>query len=778
MALIVVGLGWVIGLVPGAAWGDGWWVGAAWLLAAAPTVWIAGPLRTRYALWSAAIAASAVSGFLLEHAAPGPPPAWTRLIGSDVTISGVVQSEPDRGLTLTGYVLDVSRVSTGEGDAAAGGKLLVYLNQYDRYLPGDKLTVRGELADAGAGSSGGYRAYLARRGISGAIYRPSVVQRAPGGRSLTRWLTSQRLAFDLALQKSLPEPEASLAGGIAFGRDDGLDPKVTGQFNRTGLRHLVAVSGSNVTLVAGLMYFLFIPIAGRRWAWIPAGMAIVAYLGAAGLAPSVVRSGIMALTFLGGAAIGRPQSGLPALLAAVIVMTAISPNLATDPGFLLSATATGGILAFYPWLHSALRTRTARRKWLAAPNWVLQAAALTVSSTIATTPVIWVVFGRISLVSPLANVTVEPVFILAFWLSILTAGAGRLNTELGILAGDMAYYPLAFIVGCARRLSGIPGAAVTVPSGSTTLALAAYALLAPLALLAYRFIPPTAEDSAPARRRRATATRLVAGAVAGATLVAIIPVSVLSHPGDGGLTVRFFDVGQGDAAFLTTPHGRQVLIDGGPSGLGLARALSASMPHWDHSLDLVILSHPQEDHMAGLPEVATRYAVGTTKGNGRENTTATFIYFQATSPLATSLRAGDTFVIDGVRFEVLWPRADYSSEELNDTSLVIRVTYGGVSFLFTGDSEAPVHRALIEGADVRADVLKVPHHGSKTTDPALFAAVSPSLAIISVGAGNIFGHPHPDTLAALEGYQVLRTDQHGTVTVRTNGRAISVSTAR
>jgi competence protein ComEC len=778
MVLIVIGLGWVIGLLPVAAWGAGWWMGAAWLLAAAPAVWLAGPLRTRYTLWAAAIAASAVSGFLLERAAPGPPPAWTSLIGSDVTVTGNVASEPDRGLTLTGYVLDVSEISTGDGGRAAAGKLLVYLNQYDRHLPGDRLTVRGELVAPGEGGSSGYRAYLARREIRATMYRPSVLYSASGGRSLGRWLTSQRLAFDSALQKSLPEPEASLAGGIAFGRDDGLDPAVAAQFNRTGLRHLVAVSGSNVTLVAGLMYFLFIPIVGRRWAWIPAGMAIVAYLGTAGLAPSVVRSGIMALTFLGGAAIGRPQSGLPALFAAVIVMTAISPNIARDPGFLLSATATGGILAFYPWLHSGLRSLSARRRWLAFPNWTLQAAALTVSSTVATMPLMWREFGRISLVSPLANVIVEPAFMLAFWASILTAALGRLNADLGVLAGDAAYYPLTFIVGCARRLSDIPGAAVAVPSGSTTLAVAAYALLAPIALVAYRFPAPDGEDSAPARRRRATATRLIAGAAAGATLVAILPVSVLSHPGDGSLTVRFFDLGQGDAAFLTTPHGHQVLIDGGPSGLGLARVLSESMPHWDRSLDLVILSHPQEDHMAGLPEAAARYAVSAVRDNGRDNTSGTFGYFQSVSPSATSLQAGDAFVIDGVRFEVLWPRADYEGAELNDTSLVIRVTYGEVSFLFTGDSEAPVHRALLEGSDVRADVLKVPHHGSKTTDPALFAAVSPSLAVISVGADNNFGHPHPDTLAALSGYRVLRTDQHGTVTVRTHGRGISISTAR
>src|SRR5512147_3171496 len=167
------------------------------------------------------------------------------------------------------------------------------------------------------------------------MYRPSVRQREGGAASIGRWLTSERLKFDRALSRSLPEPESSLAAGIAFGRDDGLSFETSEEFNRSGLRHLVAA----------LMYLIAVPVIGRRWAWIPAGLAITAYLGAAGLAPSVVRAGLMALTFLIGSVLGRPQSGMPALFAAVILMTGISPGLATDPGFLLSATATAGIIA-------------------------------------------------------------------------------------------------------------------------------------------------------------------------------------------------------------------------------------------------------------------------------------------------------------------------------------------------------------------------------------------------------------------------------------------------
>lgn len=776
MTLIIIGLGWVIGLVPVGAWGSPWWMGAAWLLVSAPGMLVAGPVRGRYVLVGAAIFAAAAAGWRLHAASGEASPSWARLAGSEVVVTGTVASEPDRGLTVTGYVIKVSSVASAGAPVDSGGKVLVYLNQYDRYLPGDRLTLRGELDQPVEGESSGYRAYLARRGIAATVYRPAVLEAQSGGTSVSRWLTRQRLAFDRALQRSLPEPEASLAGGIAFGRDDGLSPDLAGRFNSSGLRHLVAVSGSNVTLVAALMYVLCVPLLGRRWAWAVAGLAIVAYLGAAGLAPSVIRAGIMALTFLLGAALGRPQSGLPALFAAVIVMTAWSPGLATNPGFLLSATATGGILMFYPLLAGWLRKATSRR-WTAVPHWVVQAGALTLASTISTLPVMWSVFGRVSLVSPLANIVVEPLFVLAFWGSIATAVVARLNADLGVVMADAAYYPLAAIVWCARSFGSMPGASIDVPGGVTTLALAAYAVLTPVGLFAYRFAPRTPEEPRAVQRRRVVVARAFGGACAGATLVAIVPVSLLSRPGDGDLTVRFFDVGQGDAAFLTTPHGRQVLIDGGPSGLGLAGALSGSMPHWDRSLDLVILSHPQEDHMAGLPEIASRYTVARVLDNGWTNATRTFEYFRATTN-AEALSAGDAFTVDAVRFEVLWPPAGYSNDELNDTSLVIRVSYRDVSFLFTGDSEAAVHQALMASGDVHADVLKVPHHGSRTTDPRLFSAVSPALAVISVGADNIFGHPHPDTLAALEGYNVVRTDESGTVTVRTDGQSLRVSTAR
>jgi competence protein ComEC len=239
--------------------------------------------------------------------------------------------------------------------------------------------------------------------------------------------------------------------------------------------------------------------------------------------------------------------------------------------------------------------------------------------------------------------------------------------------------------------------------------------------------------------------------------------------------VDFLDVGQGDAALITAPDGQQFLIDGGPSGIELVRELGRVMPHWDRTIEAVLLTHPQEDHMAGLPELDRRFHILSAYQNGRSNTTETFGYYEAAYPTTRRLTAGDDFAFGGLRVEVLWPPVGFETEELNDTSLVLRVTYRHVSLLFTGDSEAPVHEALMAAGDLRADVLKVPHHGSKTTDPEFFAVVSPSVAVISVGTGNAFGHPHADTLAALQGTRLFRTDQDGRVTIRSDGRTIRVS---
>lgn len=774
MTLIALTLAWLSGVVPVAAWSAPWWVGAAWVVVSGPALLLAGPLRGRYALLGVCAVAALLGGWRLHSGLATHEPPWLDALGENSTLSGTVVSEPDRGLTTTGYTVSVDSLAWS-GRPSSGGRVLVYLNQYAELLPGDHLVVKGELTAPPRFDTFDFRAYLARRGIWATMYRPQVVERREGGASPRRLITNLRLRLDRSLQRSLPEPEASLASGIAFGRDDGLSNEAKNVYNQSGLRHLVAVSGSNVTLVAALTLWLWVPLVGRRSAWIPAAVSIAVYLAAAGLSPSVLRAGIMAAIFLVGTAIGRPQSGLPALGGAIILMMALSPGTAKDAGFQLSAASTAGIICFAPWLSRWLLSLTARSRWTAAPAWACQAAALTLSAALATAPIVWVTFGRLSLISPVANIVVEPVFVLAFWVSVVTAVLGLLSDGLGHATGVIAFYPLAFIDAAASFFADLPGASVKTRGSSATVALASSAVLVAIGLFAYRFPPRAPEESRETANRRRRTARFLWTAAAGATALAAVPVSILPARSPGELRVDFLDIGQGDAALITAPNGKQFLIDGGPSGIELVRELGQVMPHWDRTIEAVLLTHPQEDHMAGLPELDRRFHVVSAYQNGRSNTTETFRYYEAAYPTSRRLRAGDDFAFGGLRVEVLWPPVGLETEELNDTSLVFRVSYRDVSLLFTGDSEAPVHEALMAAGDLRADVLKVPHHGSKTTDPEFFAAVSPSVAVISVGAANSFGHPHTDTLAALEGTRLFRTDQDGRVTIRSDGRTIRVS---
>jgi len=777
MALIVIGLGWLAGLVAVGAFGAPWWMGAAWAAAAAPLVVFSGLIGKPWQLLAIASVAALVSGWLLDHAELQRP-AWTEVLGEEATVTGTVVSEPNSGDTTTGYVIDVDRVESG-ATLFEGGRVIAFLHQYAEYLPGDRLKLEGALEEPPRFEGFDYREYLVGQGIYATMFRPRVTEETEGDPSFTRSLTELRLELDESLQRALPAPEAALAGGIAFGRDDDISDESKENFNRSGLRHLVAVSGSNVALVAALTITVAVPTIGRRWAWAPAALAIAVYLCAAGLSPSVLRAGVMAAVLLGGWIVGRPQSGLPALFAAVMVMTAFDPRLAYEPGFQLSAAATAGLITLAPWFAHWLLRATAKAPVLVPPRWVCEAIALTTAASVATAPIVWVTFEQVSIVAPLANVIVQPFFAAAFGLSLLTAGLGLVSAPVAELPALATYYPLAFIESVADWLGSPSWAVIELSGGSPAWAVAAFTVLGVVALAAYRFPPGVEAEPRAVRATRTSRQRLVIFAGSGALAIAVIPVSLQLRGGPGELEVAFLDVGQGDAILVTTPHGQQVLIVGGSSGSRVVAQLAEVMPHWDRSLQQVVYTHPQEDHIGGLAEVAARFEVGEFSGNGFRSSSLSYTALAEEASEVTTLSRGDSFERDGVRFEVLWPPADLDPEtDLNDTSLVVRVTYGQTSILLMGDSEGPVHEALVEEESLAADVLKVPHHGSKTTPAWLFAEVNPAVAVISVGSGNIYGHPHPDTLEALGSAPIFRTDLDGRIVIRSDGSEISVSTER
>ena len=780
MLLPFFALAWIVGLASVGVWSSPWWMAGASFLAVTPaTYWLRGTGGA--GLVAAGGVLAAVSSILMTAEAGGAvvrSPLLT-YFDSEVTLVGRVASGPDPGLRTSRYRVDVLAAEPDPGEQQLGA-VLVTVGQYTGWLPGDVVRLEGQL-ELPPDDLGGfdYRAYLLSRGIVATIAFPETDLVERGGPSLKRASVALQLRLERALRRSLPEPEASLAAGIAIGRDDGLPPDVIEEFRASGLAHLTAVSGSNVAILAALVFIVATPVVGRQRAIVPAAMVLLFYLLAAGLAPTVVRSTIMAWTFLAGAWMGRPQGGLAALGLAAIVMTAVDPGLARDAGFQLSLTSTAGLIVLAPWIESGLKHALVRARIAGFVGTVpVQAFSYTTAATVATLPIVATTFGRVSVAGLWANVLAEPAFLLAFPLSVLTGLAGWVHPDFGWAVGIVTYYPLTFVLEVASVAASTPGASASTSSMSTSSAAAVYGVYAAIGWGLYRRFAPEAPWTPPSaldRTLRWGVASLATGAAA-----AWVGFSTLGPIGGPGvLEVVVLDIGQGDATLIRTPGGRNVLVDGGPSDIGLARELGAVLPHWERRIDLVILSHPDEDHVAGLAGLYRRFLVGQSVSNGVAGGGEAAGLFRQRAGEVVLIAAGEVFVVDGVRFEVLWPPVAATPVNRNDTSMVIRVVYGDTSVLLTGDIESPGQDRLMEsGAVVRADILKVPHHGAATSRNAFFGAVGAEVAVISAGQGNRYGHPADETLDILAGMVLYRTDEDGRIRFRSNGETWTVATER
>jgi competence protein ComEC len=258
--------------------------------------------------------------------------------------------------------------------------------------------------------------------------------------------------------------------------------------------------------------------------------------------------------------------------------------------------------------------------------------------------------------------------------------------------------------------------------------------------------------------------------------------------GDGRLVVSVMDVGQGDAILVRGPGGHKLLIDGGPDAQAVREALGRELPFWDRHLDLVVLTHPQDDHLTGLVEVVERYDVDVALAPPIEQESAGYEALRGALgeqgvELVEAVAGQWVDLGDGARLEVLAPPDDGiigTRSDVNNNSVVLKLTWDGISFLLTGDIEAEGEAALIgSGEDLRATVLKAPHHGSATSSgQAFLRAVRPAVAVISVGAENRFAHPSPSVLERLDNTLTYRTDLNGRIRLSTDGERLWVEVDR
>jgi competence protein ComEC len=712
-----------------------------------------------------------------------------------VTLTGVVAGEPDVRDTHVAYKVDALQLDTGTAESeplAIHGAAQVRGPRYPVYRYGDRVQVSGLLETPPVDEDFSYRDYLARRNVYSYVPHAQIERLESGGgsgwkRTMLAWKDRARAT----IARILPEPEASLLTGILLGVETGIPRDLMDDFNATGTSHVIAISGFNITIVVGLLMATLGRLVRNRWT--AAGIALLGvalYTVLVGADAAVVRAAVMGGVAVIGVAVQRPGTAHNTLAAAALLMTALNPFTLWDAGFQLSVAATLGLILYAQRFEAGVQGLLARRlsteRAERIVGWTSDAVLLTLAAQITTTPLILWHFGRLSLVTFLTNLLILPVQSLVMLCGGLATLAGLLWEPLGRFLGWAAYLWLTWTIRVVEWTAGFPYASVAVELSDLGL-LAVYAIIGGLTWLAL----------ADADRRRALWERVQARlplklALGGTALVAAVAwLGVLQFP-DGRLHVTFLDVGQGDAILIETPGGAQILVDGGPEASALLAGLGRQLPFWDRTLDLVVLTHPDSDHLGGLVPLLERYEVRAVLTRLPASAEAPHdrlvVAWQAAVAAegATVLRgeAGTRLELsDGVTLEVLHPGpapVKGTESDTNNNSVVLRLCYQDVAILLPGDIEAEVERALVRsGAPLASTVLKVPHHGSDTSSSVAFlAAVRPQVAVVSVGAKNNFDHPSDEVLGRLAGSEVFRTDEDGAVSMVSDGYKIWIQTER
>lgn len=487
---------------------------------------------------------------------------------------------------------------------------------------------------------------------------------------------------------------------------------------------------------------------------------------------------------------GRPGLALNSLIFSGFILTLLNPLILSDVGFQLSFMATLGLILLVPPLERTffgLLQRLLKTEQVGLGMALLnELLIVTLAAQIITGPLIVYHFGRLSLVSLLTNLLILPAQPPVMIVGGLAALGGMVWLPLGQALGWLVWLPLAWTVQMVEWTARLPFASLDLGKFPLWLLLLFYAAIGAGIWSANQ--PRENEEAQPRfhlPELGSASTRLwVGGGAVGALLVWL---AVLSLP-DGRLHVAVLDVGQGDAILITTPDGRQILIDGGPTPTDLTWRLGQEMPFWDHSLDVVINTHPDADHLAGLPPLLDRYRVGQILlpdvGSSSDLYREWEIQLAEAQLTPVIAQAGTELTLgQGITATLLNPGpASATEDSVNNHSVVLRLQMGRISFLLPGDIEERIERNLVsQQTPLAATVLKSAHHGSKTSSSEAFLdMVNPQIVVISVGQDNDFGHPSPEVLDryAEHGITVFRTDEQGTVEFSTDGERLWVETAR
>lgn len=737
-----------------------------------------------------------------------PPDHYSRLPPSDKaahTLTGRIVSPLDRDPGRSSFIVELRELDS----APASGKVRVNVRDEQTDLGfGDAIRLFGRLYwPRGLNNPGGfdYPAFLAARGIYGtaSLKDSGSIELVHRGRGIFRTIQDWRERIRRSFRTSTTGPGSAVLQAMVLGEEGDLTDEIRDRFMAAGVTHILSISGSHLGLVAlicfGLMRWLMFllpegmyhrltihadPKKIAAWLTIP---PVVFYAILAGGQVATLRSLIMILSALAAVILDRENGLLYSLAAAALLILIVSPQAVFDISFQLSYISVltiGSVVTL--WNELQIKADGMIRK---LRNSAALLIIISLCTSLAVGPLVAHYFNQVSLAGVISNMIVVP--FAGIVVVPLGLGAGILSLFLHRLplpginqfAADLFYGIVSFF-------SRLPFAEFHPPSPS-----------APWLLL-YSIFLVSAWGCVRARLRFAfkpfqsssgvSKILVTAAAASGAVLLFLFALSFF--PGHRA-RVSFIDVGQGDCALVELPSGKNILIDGGGTYDGrfdIGRRVVAPLL-WNkgiRKLDLVILSHPHPDHMNGLAFIIKKFRVSEIWENGQDPGTARYRDFkrlveERKIPCRVATGEAETAHIGEAEVRVLHPARGFSFPDRkayvteNNHSLVVRVTADGNVFLFPGDIEAGAEDALVRqyGHDLKCDLLKVPHHGSKSSSAEKFVSMTrPAIAVITVGRGNPYRQPSEDVIARYEthGAHVYRTDKHGAIVVAMEKRGLIV----
>ena len=693
----------------------------------------------------------------------------------ELLITGTLAEPPDYRDTYTNLRINVEAVDTGDGDLPASGLIQVRVSPNEEYQYGERIRLRGTLKTPPENEEFSYRDYLARRGIHSYMTSADVT-RLPGrgGNLFYTGVYSLKSKLLENTYRLYQDPEASLFAGILFGVDTGLPKKLQDAFKNTGTAHIIAISGFNIAIIAGLFFSIFRNFTNERIGAVLAVIGIFLYAFLVGGDPAVLRAAFMGSVSLFARQVGRRNAGMNTLAFVALVMALFNPLVLWDVGFQLSFFATLGLILYaepFSNYSASLIAKLSKQDTSALVKVLNENVILTLAAQLMTIPIMAYYFQRISLVSFVANpfiLPVQPAVMIVGGLSVFVSLAVY---PLGQFIAWIAWAFAGYTIRVVEFFDKAPNHGVIVLGDVPGwIVIGFYA-----ALLGVTLNWSAIQDwfkSAASSVRTAALTALLA-----LTFVCMMIFwNAASKSGDGQFHITFLEAGSADAVLIQTPEGRNILVNGGASTSDLSDELGRRLPFFTRKLDWLVIASTQEDQVAALPRIVERYVPDNVLWSG--NVQASFSsrlldeYFAAEEIPVTHAETGQRLELGGGAF--------IEVQSAGPRGSVLLIEYGSFRALLPiGVSDGTFEALEFGNAIGKVDVLLLAESGyAPSNPPDLVENVNPQVVILSVAAGDPDGLPEQEVLDSLGGYSLLRTDRNGWIDIVTDGTKMQVNVER